>query len=171
MATDPTNKKFIPVQWSDKRDPYYDPQFLPPDPHNIPNRADLLRRGGPEYLGGDGLPTEDPVGGWTGTIRDPHHYATLISLYSAVPDDSAAEQSILILPQSNVKRNWLSIRNPSVAANLWVNFGAAASAQSWLILAPGEIVLFDTVVPQNDMWVLASATAGFISFAWSTIAG
>jgi len=162
---------FNPVDWNDSRAPYYDPNYIPPDPHNIPNRSDLLRRPSPDYVGDIPSSGELPAGHHVPTIRDPHHYATLISLYSAVPDATMPEQSILILPQSNVKRNFLGIRNPSAAVDIYINFGTPASVNSWLVLTPGQTVLFDTVVPQNDMWILAEGPAGFISFAWSTIVG
>lgn len=162
---------FDPVDWNERRNAYFDPTFIPPDPHILPGRAELLRRPGTEYIGDvptDGTPG---TGGYVPIIRDPHHYAEPIELYSSVPDATAPQESVLILPQTNVRRNWMMIRNASATVDLYVSFGRTASAFSPLTIAAGRTVFFDTVVPQNDVYILASGPLGFIAMSWATISG
>ena len=146
--------KFRPVGWVEQRDPWTDPQFLDSSPHNLPPNSQLLRR--------------DPNA--PNGFRDPHHYAKIISQRYAVPDETAGAASILILNESNLLRNFLSLRNSSAAATVYVSFGqAASSTYSPIILTAGQTVLFDTVVPQDDVWVIAGAASGFIVFGYSNI--
>ncbi len=163
---------FRPVGWLEGRPGWNDPNRIPSSPFTLPNRADRLRLPAREFNGD--VPTNLDPGlnnEPSNLIRDPHHYADLIQFYGSVPDATAPQESVLILPRSNVRRNWLSIRNPSVAATIYLGFGQPAAATSPLVLTPGQTILFDVVVPQNDMWVLASGPDGLIAFAWSTIVG
>ena len=74
----------------------------------------------------------------------------------------------IFLAAPGMWRNYLGIRNSSATANIYVGFGINASPASWLILTPGQIVVFDSVVPQNDLYAYADAANGTISYAYST---
>jgi hypothetical protein len=66
----------------------------------------------------------------------------------------------------------LGFRNASTGTQvLYIDFNAAASTGSWLALQPGTILLFDTVVPQDDLYVVSSAASGLLSYMYSTFNG
>jgi hypothetical protein len=112
-----------------------------------------------------------PVGGATSpALRNPvqavtasHWYAQIISVAFSVTTTSQR-----LLDQSAAWRNFLAIRNSSASANIYVGFGLDASTTaSWLRLAAGTIVLFDTVVPQDDLYFIGDA-AGSVAIGYST---
>lgn len=111
----------------------------------------------------------EPLPGQPGgpvAVNDAHRYANLRGeLVAAVPTTAGGS---LILAAPDVRRNMLFIRNSSATANLFISFGIQASAASVLYLTPNQMVLFDTVVPQDDMWALADAASGQITVAFST---
>jgi hypothetical protein len=81
--------------------------------------------------------------------------------------------SILLINQSVVQRNALGFRNntaPSFGAVIYIGFGAAASVLSWLQLASGESVFFDTVVPQDDIYASSNGVA-LLAYVYSTTTG
>lgn len=145
------------------------PQVLPSGyPHNLPPLRDR-----PRFNPFTGLDPSAPVPG-PGVppgleifgIFDPHHYAELIEGVVAV-----GVISQLIIPLPGNRRNLLAIRNSSPGTeNIFVGFGSPASTASWLRLETNQIVLFDAVVPQNDVWVICDAATGQVSYAHSTIA-
>jgi hypothetical protein len=67
----------------------------------------------------------------------------------------------------------LGFRNTSATSgeNIFIGFGRNATTNSWLRLTPGTIVLFDTVVPQDDLYVIAEAGSPTLSYIYSTFAG
>lgn len=99
-------------------------------------------------------------------IRDPHRLASLIEL-SAAPANGV---SGLVLDQADGIRNMLLFRNASTTANIYIGFGRPASTLSILALAPGDIVLFDTVCPQNEIHAVADAAGGSLAIAFSQYA-
>lgn len=149
---------------------------IPNGPHNIPSE-----RGRPERLGYSGTtPVEfiqqplkrgarRPTGARPGVneIFDPHHYATVIEQLN-VPIPTTAGGA-LILTEPDFYRNMLGFRNTSATANIYVSFGGAASANSILRIIPNTMILYDGVVPQNDIYAFADAAAGFLSFHYSNI--
>lgn len=66
-------------------------------------------------------------------------------------------------------RNMLLLRNTDATDTIFVAFGSDATLQSVLALEPGVQVLFDTVVPQDDIFAIASANAPILAVAFSTI--
>lgn len=145
------------------------PQVLPSGyPHNLPPRREQAK-----YNPFTGLDPAAPIPG-PGLppgmaeigIFDPHHYASPIEGVVAV-----GVASILLISQPANRRNFLALRNSSSAAQvIFVSFSGPATANSWLRIEQDQIVLFDVVVPQTDVWVLSSAAAGQVSFSHSTIA-
>jgi hypothetical protein len=75
-----------------------------------------------------------------------------------------------VITEPVTRRNYLMLRNASTTSNLFISFGVAASLFSALQLAPGQIVFFDVVVPQNDVFVMADNADGVLSYAVSTVA-
>lgn len=98
-------------------------------------------------------------------IRDPHHYATLISLVSTV-----GLASLYVVGSPKGARNMLMFRNASASQNIYIDFGRDATTFSILKLAPGALVLFDTVVPQDDIYCIADAAGATLITGYSTIA-
>lgn len=99
-------------------------------------------------------------------VRNNQQFASVTSQSLAIGITSQ-----LILNQPDSFRNFLGFRNASVAANIYIEYGKDASTGSWLMLTPGTIVLFDTVVPQDDIHAIADAGGGSLSWAWSNYTG
>lgn len=76
--------------------------------------------------------------------------------------------SELILSAPNTYRNLLYIRN-SGAAVIFIDFGQDATTTSIARLEPNEQLLFDTRVPQDDIYVIGAAPST-VSVAFSVIA-
>ena len=83
------------------------------------------------------------------SVREAHRYAQINgSVVFQVTLDSA-----LILPAPQNFRNLLMIRNAG-ASTLYVEFGRDATPSATLELQPNQMVLFDTVVPQDDVYAI-----------------
>jgi len=137
--------------------PWQSPTYIPPSPHNLPVRPDPAL----QTTTGIGL------GGDTVNVRESYRYASVTSLSLTV-----GTTSIKFLDQPIGKRNFLGFRNASTASqNLYVDFNANATLGAWLYITPGQIVLFDTVVPQDDLYVIADAAGGTLAYAYSTFGG
>ncbi len=139
-------------------EPWQSPTFLTPAPHNLPKRTD------------PGTTTQSAgitQSGETVPIRDNYRYASLVTAGLAI-----STTSIKFLDQPIGKRNFLSFRNASTAGQiLYIEFNSQATVGSWLALNPGTLVLFDTVVPQDDLYVISSAAGGQLAYAYSTFPG
>lgn len=101
-------------------------------------------------------------------IFDEHHYARLNGeLVINVPNGS----SQLALPGPATLRNMLQFRNASASANVYISFGAVASLNSLLKLAAGDQILYDVVVPQDDVFVYGDAASAVLIIGSSTTPG
>jgi hypothetical protein len=98
-------------------------------------------------------------------VTAPHWYANLIE--GVVPAGVVPVQPVGLTQPATGVRNFLMFRN-SGATNLLFGFGSPATLNSTLRVTPNTIVLFDTVVPQNDIWVLSDAAGGQLSYSYST---
>lgn len=102
-------------------------------------------------------------------IFSEHQYATIGGTLS-IPVGVA---SSMVLAQAGSPRNLLGFRNASPGAqNLFLDFGNQATvAGSWLQIAPGEMILLDTVIPQDDIYAIADAAGAVLLIAVSTTPG
>lgn len=106
-------------------------------------------------------------------IEDPHHYANVVGGFFNPGVVLAPNTLVPFLLSPPGKRNMLTLRNANAlgGANIYIDFGKIANAFSPLFIVPGQTVLFDTVVPQNDLYAFSDAagTAG-LAFSYSNIA-
>jgi hypothetical protein len=156
------NPNFPPVQWISPLEPFESPTLLPAGPHNLPR--DGLQRartvGAPNTV-----QNFDPAA--TYNVREAHRYATLTDLSLTV-----GTTSVKFLDEPTGRRNMLGLRNASAGAQiLYIGFNQDAVSTSWLSLTAGTIVLFDDVVPQDDLYVLSSLAGGILAYAYSNFAG
>lgn len=128
----------------------------------FPQPSALISSGGPGQL-----PTTPGAVPETSIvhIRDPHHYASIISSFADVPNGS----SIQVLQETVGRRNFLFFRNNSATANIYVEFKKDATTNSVLRLEPNTMILFDVVVPQDDVYAYADAASAILSFGYSSI--
>lgn len=98
-------------------------------------------------------------------VRDENHYANVISLSLAM----ATVGSVKFLDSPQGKRNFLAIRNTSSTANLYLDFNRDATANSTIKITPGATILFDAVVPQDDLYMYNDAVNGAFSYSYSNI--
>lgn len=170
-----SDPRFPPVNFLADNVPWDHPQYIPnssasnrpPQSSNIQNSFPVLNNtpgGASNAIAAPTTLTPQDAGN-ANSIKDAHHYAQIIGLFIAVTQTSQK-----FLDQSPTKRNLLLLRNNSATANLYIDFGKDASINSTLKLTPNQMILFDTVVPQDDLFVLGD-TAGFLSYSFSTIAG
>lgn len=151
------NNDFPPAQWLNKRVPWQAPQYIPPYPHNLPAKADAAVQSTANFPGYSS----------TVSITDPYRFASFVDL-SIITTTS----SVKFLDQPIGKRNTLGFRNASAGSQIiYIGFGGNASLNSWLEISPGVIVLFDTVVPQDDLYVISDVTAGVLAYVYSTYPG
>lgn len=143
------------------------PQFLPGSPHRLPGQVQRTNVPPLIYPGaapGPTLPGSTPAP--STQVVDPHHYANVSS--NAVPVTQNATQAPFLTAPSG-KRNFLALRNPAAAGIIFIDFGQSASANSTIAVGPGVTLLFDEVVPQDDLYCFANAAALTLSFAYSNI--
>lgn len=95
-------------------------------------------------------------------IREAHRYATINGSISF--NLTTAPIQILAAPQNY--RNFLAIRN-SGTDSVAIDFGRDASASSTIVLIAGQTILFDTVVPQDDVSAVAVTGVGTMSVSLS----
>ena len=96
-------------------------------------------------------------------MRERHRYANVIELAFSVN-----AVSFQLLQEPSGLRNFLFFRNAStVAATLFFGFGNQATQQSMLSIAQGQQVLFDTVVPQNEIFVTSDIAGGLVVVGYS----
>ena len=99
-------------------------------------------------------------------VLDQHRYAWLGgSVAVAVPNAA----SIKFLDAQNALRNLLMFRNASATANIYIEFGTDANLNSTLVIQPGQLMLMDTVVPQDDLYAYADAANAILRFSYSTL--
>lgn len=147
------------------------PQFLPSSPHRLPPLGERPPKRelqtmlyGPVGFGPQASPGAPADAVDTNTFER-HRYATLIEGNTGVGLASAQ-----FLQEPNTKRNFLGLRNASAAggANIYIGFAKEASVASWLVLIPGQVILFDVSVPQDDLYAVADAAGALLSYAFST---
>lgn len=140
--------------------PWSNPNYIPGAPHNLPARPD------PAVAGSSGT-AGLVVPGDVVNVRENYRYSSLITVSLTV-----GTTSIKFLDQPIGKRNMLGFRNASTGGqDIYIEFNGTATTGAWLKLTPGTIVLFDTVVPQDDLYVISSAAGGILAYAYSTFPG
>lgn len=138
--------------------PWGSPEFLSSAPHNLPKRTDTTSTAQNANL---------IVAGEVVNIRENYRYASLVTAGLGL-----STVSIKFLDQPIGKRNFLSFRNASTGGQIiYIDFNSQANTNSWLALAAGTLILFDTVVPQDDLYAVASAAGAQLAYAYSTFPG
>lgn len=171
--------QFPAVEYESPLLPFESPQRIPGNPHRLPPRSARIRFPPDTLIGSDidegGLLPPPPLlpappndSAW---IIDPHHYAQVAKGVQNPVSVAAIQTPFLLQPET--RRNFLSIRNGSASggANIYIDFGTSASALSPILLTPGQTVLFDTVVPQDDLYAFADAAAGIMIWGYGNIPG
>ena len=149
---------FPPVTYLNQREPWGVPQYVPPSPNNLPVRPEP---------GAAPNTTQTISSGQTVDVREIYRYASVVTVSINV-----GTASIKFLDAPIGKRNFLGFRNASAGTQiLYIDFNAQATTGAWLAINPGTLVLFDTVVPQDDLYVISSAASGILAYAYSTFPG
>jgi hypothetical protein len=134
--------------------PWSSPTYIPSSPHNLPKRPEQTtsERSG-VFNAGESV-----------NVRNAYQYASLVTAGLTV-----GATSVKFLDQPIGKRNLLSFRNASTGGQtIYIEFNAQATTSAWLALTAGTIILFDAVVPQDDLYVIASAAGATLAYAYST---
>jgi hypothetical protein len=153
-----TNPDFPQVNWLSPLEAWSSPTFISGAPHNLPKEAAIAAAQQTAQFSFDGQ---------TINARETYRYASLQDVAITV-----GTTSIKFLDQPIGKRNMLGFRNASTAAqNIYIGFGAQATTSNWMKITPGQIVLFDTVVPQDDLYVIADAASATFAYVYSTFGG
>ena len=145
-----------PVEYLNQREPWQWPGYVPPSPHNLPVR---------EVPGQ--TTTNVDFSGETLNTRNVYAYASVVTVSLTV-----GTTSIKFLDAPIGKRNFLGFRNASTGGQiLYIDFNSQATTSAWLALTPGTLVLFDTVVPQDDLYVISDLAGAVLAYAYSTFPG
>ena len=147
------NELFPPVRLLSDLEPWSSPTFLPPSPHNLPAET---------------AATSSDVPGSVVNVAETYRYASLIDVQL-----QTSTTSVKFLDAPIGRRNLLGFRNTSTTAgeNIFIGFGRDATTNSWLQLLPGTIILFDTVVPQDDLYCVAQTGVPVLAYVYSTFPG
>lgn len=146
---------FPPVEYLNDRKPWPSPSYIPGSPHNLPQRPVATTADYPTAAGG------------SIDVREVYRYASVVTVSLNV-----GTASIKFLDAPIGKRNFLGFRNASTGGQvLYIEFNAQATTGAWLAINAGTLVLFDTVVPQDDLYVISSAAGGILAYAYSTFNG
>jgi hypothetical protein len=94
-----------------------------------------------------------------------HRYASIVDVSTAISNTLSSK----IIDQPNGRRNFLMFRNASATANIYIGFGKEATTLSTLVLAPGGLAAFDTVVQQDDVNAIADAAGAVLCYSYSNI--
>ena len=103
----------------------------------------------------------------TGSLntRDENHYAFIVSLAATMVNIGSI--NFLTTPQG--RRNFLAIRNTSATANIYLDFGKDATTNSVFKIAANGTLLFDAVVPQDDLYMIGDGINASFSYNYSNI--
>lgn len=144
------------VEYLSPLEPWSAPQYIPPSPHNLPSRPDPAVAGTADF------------GSAEVAVSEPYRYASIVDLTV-----TATTASFKFLDQPIGKRNLLGFRNTSATPGetIFIGFGRDANTLSFLSLVPGQIVLFDTVVPQDDLYVASATGTPVLAYIYSTFPG
>lgn len=148
-----------PVRLLSEREPWQSPQGLGPgSPHVLP--APLMRPGQRTFAPAINAPYTPPgvAGGPAVPMDDRYHYADM----NGEQVVAVGLASLMVLASPAFRRNILAFRN-SGTTNLFLCFGNDASQSSVFRLAPNVMILFDTVVPQDDVFCISDAAGGQLS--------
>lgn len=86
-------------------------------------------------------------------IPDPYYNGVGFNTYTFATSNVSGNAGSVQLLALNQRRQLLLIQNLSTASDLYVSFGLDASLLGGLLLAHGEGVIFDTVCPNNSVFV------------------
>ena len=144
---------FPPVGYLSDLEPWNSPTYIPPSPHNLPAET-------------AGVSSDVP--GSSFNVSESYRYASIIDLTF-----TTGLTSVKFLDAPIGRRNLLGFRNNSgmTGENIFIGFGRDATINSWLRLTPGTIILFDTVVPQDDLYAIAEAGTPNLGYIYSTFPG
>jgi hypothetical protein len=164
-----------PVGWLSDLEPWASPQFIPPSPHNM-SRVPITRNlplpllETPQFQVASSAQrastAQSSTIGLVQDVRDTFKFANITTVSLTI-----GTTSFKFLDQPVSKRNFLGFRNPSTTATIYIDFANQATSNSWLALGPGALVLFDNVVSQDDLYVIASAASTPFAYAYSTYPG
>ena len=144
---------FPPVRLLSDLEAWSSPTYIPPSPHNLPvETASVSSDVAPSQVAGS----------------ENYRYASIVDLTVI-----ATTTSTKFLDSPIGRRNILGFRNVSTVAGqiIFIGFGRDATANSWLQMQPGQITLFDTVVPQDDLYCLAATGTPTLAYIYSTFPG
>ena len=97
-------------------------------------------------------------------VREAHRYAQING--SVVFEVTMQSQLILAAPQNY--RNMLILRNSGVGT-INIDFGRDADSNSCIELVPNAIIIFDTVVPQDDVFAITIGVSSTLSVGFSNL--
>ena len=143
--------RFPPVRPLPNLEPWSAPQTL----DSVPD----IRRAKPAIASGSIVQARDAM-----ATREAHRYAQING--SVVFNTTTLSQLVLASPQNY--RNLLMMRNlgPNI---IYIEFGRDATAQATILLQPTQMLLFDTVVPQDDVNAISPAGTSQLSVSFSNI--
>lgn len=155
--------KGTPAIWPGTRTPWRGENFTPP----LPGRPITRNQLDTETAGSVAIPNDGIQ-----AVREDYRFAYVNSLGTIAPfiaNVGAAAPYLLILQQPHSKRNLLSFRHAGTLGFIYIDFGQPPNVNSSVyVLTAGQILQFDTVVPQDDVYVASDQVAGLpLAYAYS----
>lgn len=97
-------------------------------------------------------------------VREAHRYAQING--SIILETTATSALMLASPQNF--RNMLIMRNAG-SNTIYIEFGRDATTDAPVILQTNQMILFDTVVPQDDIFALSTVGLSKLSIGFSNL--
>jgi len=157
-----------PLQYASDLAPWRSPQYVPGAPQRMPG---FVRGPVAPLIGAPPSATTPTPGVGTATVvLDPHHYANVVE--ATTTPSATAGVGTPFLTQPAGLRNYLELRNPDTnTGDIFIGFQNPASSLSSIRITPGQTYLWDTVVPQNDLYAFGEVAGELLVYSFSNIAG
>lgn len=166
---------FPAVEMASDLAPWEHPQHIAGNPMRLPPVGAQLRFpqntliGVPTGLEPPPLitpPSSPPV-----AVVNPWHVANIVSAIYQALVIAAINSQLPFLLQPPGKRNFLTLRNGNASggANIYIDFGKPATVNAPIQLQPGQTILFDTVVGQNDVYAACDTAVSNLLYSYSNI--
>lgn len=150
----PSSALAVPVPSAgSSRSPWGSPQYVPGTPQSLPAPGDRIAPRTANLLGRAGGASLSNPAVANQITRDPHRYAQVIEIPLTLPADTSTQ--VLTFPTG--LRNFLMFRCVQQSSSgVYISLGTQAGLQSVIYLTDNQMMLFDTVVPQTEVFAYAA---------------
>lgn len=145
------------------RSPWYSPQHVRGNPQTLPPPGDRIQPRTTTLIGRTGIAGLANPQVPNNMVREAHRYASPIE----IPFSLDANTSTMVLQLPTGLRNFLMFRATETTNGIYISFGTSASLSSILRLTANQMAMFDTVVPQTEVFAYCPDDPGVLTIAFA----